>query len=95
MAEFIEKKETFQVLRRYYHHRTVIQEKALREALDMVPVANVKPVIHAHWQRLEGDSRFMCSVCKWKENVPTIMGKPTVWDYCPSCGSMMRKRNEH
>jgi len=39
--------------------------------------------------RQEGDSRFMCSVCKWKEHVPTCMGKPTVWEYCPSCGARM------
>lgn len=93
MAKFIEKEKAFQVLNRYYHHRSVIQEKALREALDMVPVANVKPVVHGHWERLEGDRRFMCSVCKWNENVPTIMGEPTVWDYCPSCGARMENDN--
>ena len=41
--------------------------------------------------RQEGDSRFMCSVCKWKEHVPTCMGKPTVWEYCPSCGAKMER----
>ena len=35
----------------------------------------------------------MCSVCKWKENVPKIMGEPTVWDYCPSCGARMKQNN--
>ena len=44
---------------------------------------------HGHWIRLNGDSRFMCSVCKWKENVPTCNGEPTIWDYCPSCGARM------
>ena len=46
---------------------------------------------HGRWidLRQEGDSRFMCSVCKWKEHVPTCMGKPTVWEYCPSCGARM------
>ena len=46
---------------------------------------------HGKWIDLhpQGDSRFMCSVCKWKEHVPTCMGKPTVWEYCPSCGSRM------
>ena len=41
------------------------------------------------WMGEQGDSRFMCSVCKSKENVPTIMGKPTVWEYCPNCGAEM------
>lgn len=46
---------------------------------------------HGSWidLHLQGDSRFMCSVCKWKEHVPTCMGKPTVWEYCPSCGARM------
>ena len=39
------------------------------------------------WVKNDGDSRFMCSVCKSKEDVPTIMGKPKIWEYCPSCGS--------
>ena len=42
------------------------------------------------WMGDKGDSRFMCSVCKWKEEVPTCMGVPNIWEYCPSCGSYMR-----
>ena len=42
------------------------------------------------WCGDKGDSRFMCSVCKSKENVPTCMGEPTIWDYCPSCGARMK-----
>ena len=38
------------------------------------------------WLRPEGDSRFMCSVCKCKGKVPTIMCDPVVWDYCPNSG---------
>lgn len=44
------------------------------------------------WMGDKGDSRFMCSVCKSKENVPTIMGKPIVWDYCPNCGARMESK---
>ena len=51
-----------------------------------VPERNVGEWI---WMGDKGDSRFMCSVCKGKENVPTIMGKPIVWDYCPNCGARM------
>ena len=46
------------------------------------------------WMGEKGDSRFMCSVCKSKENVPTIMGKPEVWWFCPNCGADMRKEIE-
>lgn len=42
------------------------------------------------WMGEQGDSRFMCSVCKAKENVPTIMGEPTAWEFCPNCGARMK-----
>ena len=41
------------------------------------------------WMGDTGDSRWMCSVCKGKEKVPTIMGEPTVWEFCPNCGARM------
>lgn len=44
------------------------------------------------WCGDKGDSRFMCSVCKSKENVPTCMGEPSVWDYCPNCGARMESK---
>ena len=46
------------------------------------------------WMGDKGDSRFMCSVCKWKEEVPTCMGVPNIWEYCPSCGSYMREETK-
>ena len=46
------------------------------------------------WMGDKGDSRFMCSVCKGKENVPTIMGKPIVWDFCPNCGARMKGEDD-
>lgn len=58
--------------------------------LERIPPSDVRPVVRGHWERVEGDSRFMCSVCKSKEHVPTIMGQPTVWDYCPNCGAWMK-----
>lgn len=59
--------------------------------------ANIDDLIHAYeqkrgkwiWMGDRGDSRFMCSVCLCKENVPTIMGKPEIWGYCPNCGAKM------
>lgn len=53
-------------------------------------------VRHGHWIWMgeQGDSRYMCSVCKSKENVPTCNGEPTVWDYCPNCGARMDEVTE-
>ena len=46
---------------------------------------------HGHWIWMgeQGDSRYMCSVCKSKEDVPTCNGEPTIWEYCPNCGAIM------
>lgn len=56
--------------------------------------ADVRENVHAHWEKAYGDSRFMCSVCKGKENVPTIMGKPIVWGFCPNCGAEMEEMDD-
>lgn len=60
--------------------------------LDDAPTADVRENVKAHWIDMKptGDSRFMCSRCKGKEKVPTIMGEPIVLDYCPNCGADMR-----
>lgn len=46
------------------------------------------------WKGEEGDSRFSCSVCKCRENVPTCNGIPDIWDYCPNCGCQMNGDEE-
>lgn len=58
----------------------------------MPHIDDVRENVRAHWIDMKptGDSRFMCSRCKVKEEVPTIMGEPIVWDYCPNCGADMR-----
>ena len=63
------------------------------EILGNLPAADVKPVVKAKWIWMgdTGDSKFMCSRCKAKENVPTVMGKPTVWEYCPNCGAKIEQ----
>ena len=59
--------------------------------IDTQPTADVRENVKAHWIDMKptGDSRFMCSRCKGKEKVPTIMREPIVWDYCPNCGAQM------
>ena len=57
------------------------------------PTVEAEPVRHAHWiwKGDEGDSRFMCSACGGKENAPTCMGVPDIWEYCPNCGARMEE----
>lgn len=42
--ELIDKEQAYQVLSDYYHHAVPSQHKALREALDRVPVVDAIPV---------------------------------------------------
>ena len=41
MSDLISKEKAYKVLTEYYHHKTEMQHKALREALDMVPSADI------------------------------------------------------
>lgn len=61
--------------------------------IDEAPTVEAEPVRHAHWiwKGDEGDSRFMCSECRCMENVPTCMGVPNIWEYCPNCGARMEE----
>ena len=47
------------------------------------------------WQpKPDGSTVCACSVCGSEEVVPTCMGEPTIWNYCPSCGAKMKGGNE-
>lgn len=69
-------------------------ESAIKDFQNLPPAQSERKKGKWIWMGDKGDSRFMCSVCKGKENVPTIMGKPTVWDYCPNCGAEMKGDRE-
>ena len=49
MAKYIEVKKALRVLSRYYNQRSIIQKFALREVLEKVPAAKVKPVVRGRW----------------------------------------------
>lgn len=42
MSDTISRKAAYEVLTEYYHHKTELQHKALREALDRVPGKKIK-----------------------------------------------------
>lgn len=69
-----------------------------QEAIDDAPTADVRENVHATWQRdiIEHgavrvyEGKWECSNCGYGEDVPTVMGKPTIWHFCPNCGADMR-----
>ena len=58
-----------------------------------VPAADVRPVVHGKWERLDmhkGMEQFRCSICRSECYVPTCMGEP-MYEFCPNCGALMDK----
>jgi len=89
MTDYIDRQEAIDAV--YYATGDGDKADFCADVIRSVPPADVEPVRHGRWERLVGDSRFMCSVCKCKEDVPTCNGEPTIWDYCPSCGARMEE----
>lgn len=88
MAEYIRCEDAYTTLTDYYHHSTEIQHMALKEALDRVPAADVRPVVKARWEKVMEQPYFRkhyhvvaCSACRKRGNKG--------WRYCPNCGAQM------
>lgn len=45
MADFISREAAYKTLTEYYHHSSGVQHTVLREALNRVPTADVRPVV--------------------------------------------------
>lgn len=75
----------YEVLTDYYHQRTEMQHRALKEALGRVPT--VDPVKHGKWVELRPlKNIFVCSLCgQWGDYH---------WNYCPNCGAKMGEVEE-
>ena len=73
--------------------------KCLSYTTTGIPTADVRENAHATWQRdiIEDaksgrricEGKWICSNCGYGEDVPTVMGEPTVWNFCPNCGAEM------
>ena len=90
MARLIDADEAYKVLTDYYHHKTEIQHKAFKEAIDRVPT--VDPVKHGHWVEQERcdwvySKECRCSECGKYRLMTNPFGRE--WNYCPNCGAKM------
>lgn len=70
--------------------------RAAQRVVSVVPAADVRPVIHAQWVRLEDADDGYCSNCKC--DMP-MCREDWEWkycetDYCPNCGADMRTSEE-
>lgn len=98
MDDFIRREAAIETLSEFYHHKSEIQHIALREALNRVPTADVRPVVRGKWIR-GNESRtgptkdsYICSVCGEK-TLSGFCGNPAKTNFCPNCGADMRGPN--
>lgn len=96
MADFISREAAYKTLTEYYHHSSGVQHTVLREALNRVPTADVRPVVRGKWIR-GNESRtgptkdsYICSVCGEK-TLSGFCGNPAKTNFCPNCGADMRE----
>lgn len=86
---YIDADVTYEVLTDYYHHRLEEQHRALKDALNRVPIVDAEPIIHGKWfsqEYLDGCYCTECSECgAWFD--PDVEKKG--WKYCPKCGAKM------
>ena len=88
MSRLIDADEAYKVLTDYYHQRTEIQHKALKEAFERVPTVDAEPVKRGHWKTQRNVQKyqispyvFVCDQCHTVFDIPT--------PYCGFCGAKM------
>lgn len=83
----IDADKAYEVLTALYHHKTEAQHTALKEALNMVPIA--EPVKTGKWKAAVswGEIVRECSECGSVYSMDTL--RKGHFNYCPNCGSRM------
>ena len=83
MAEYIEREAIHSIIERTSTFAFI--RDGMHEQVDSLPAADVVEVRHARWIKHEGYDE--CEACHAK----AIYGG----NYCPSCGALMDKEDEH
>lgn len=85
MDEYIKRKDIHSALDSHYF----TGELSLKETIDSVPSADVRPVRHGRWliKTIRGDKRTVCSEC--------LLETGTCYEenFCPNCGADMREKS--
>lgn len=103
MADYISREAAYKTLTEYYHHSSGVQHTVLREALNRVPAADVRPVARGKWiKKFMGfppEPHTLCSCCEYDPDFAVfdlieydgcIGLKPFRPNFCPNCGADMR-----
>ena len=96
MTDYISREAAYETLTEYYHHSTEFQHDALKEAIQRIHAADVRPVVRGKWEYEE------------QEVGGANGGAGTIWGYrcprcdtlnvyksnfCPNCGADMREES--
>ena len=85
MAEYIEREQALDVINLADfiadEHGLLLYADSVQACLLDIPTADVQPVVHGHWRKMNYDLGYECSECGWEASNP--------WDFCPNCGARM------
>ena len=98
MAEYIEREAALEIVEMYRWGKHLDRNSSLnavRNGIDMIPAADVVPVVHGRWVGLEYDGYadgcpvydlWECSECGEEERGEDV---PTTHPWCHGCGAIM------
>lgn len=89
MAEFIDREEIYKAMSGLDWQDLLPCH--FKEIVDEIPVADVAPVVHAHWEHHDDDlyaggGYNECTFCGWRISDWIFVSVP---NYCPNCGARM------
>lgn len=88
MSEYIDK----QKLKKHYAWWNNENQRLFDQIVDIIPLADVKPVVHGEWRLIEKGPDYThyatCSVCGERQLLECM-------NYCPHCGADMGVYVEH
>lgn len=62
-------------------------KNALYDEMKNLPAADVAPVVHAKWERLNNTQKHYCPECGMDFDLYACIRK--LFNYCPNCGAKM------
>ena len=89
MDDYISREAAYKTLTEYYHHSSGVQHTVLREALNRVPTADVRPVKHGEWI-VDGNGDYQLIECD-QCHAQMWNHQKELPNYCYECGADMRK----
>ena len=63
-----------------------IHDSLFVEALKKAPTADVAPVVHGEWIKIDYTTLYKCSVCT---NMTDMPYQKKLFNHCPNCGAYM------